>query len=76
MFTFPEFEEVILHSSDCEEDYYCDSDIREINDKCKEIFNIVKKGVFDGTIERICLNTSSVLEDYVIKNLKISVEHI
>lgn len=72
--SFPKFEEVILYKEECEEMIYCDSDITDINEKGKRIFELVKRSVLDGSIEYIYKNLSSVYEDYIINNLEINVK--
>lgn len=71
--SFPNFEDVILHSDECKEMEYCDSDINEVNKRGKKLFDIVKKGTLTGKIERITQDLSSVYDEYLVNNLEIKV---
>lgn len=71
--SFPSFEDVILHSDECEEMEYCDLAINEVNKKGKKLFDIVKRGTLTGEIERITQDLSSVYDEYLVNNLEIKV---
>ena len=71
--SFPSFEDVILHSDECEEMEYCDLAINEVNKKGKKLFDIVKRGTLTGKIERITQDLSSVYDEYLANNLEINV---
>lgn len=71
--SFPSFEDVILHSDECEEMEYCDLAINEVNKKGKKLFDNVKRGTLTGEIERITQDLSSVYDEYLVNNLEIKV---
>ena len=62
-----------MHSDECKEMEYCDSDINEVNKRGKKLFDIVKKGTLTGKIERITQDLSSVYDEYLVNNLEIKV---